>query len=110
MLLMLCACGAPAEHESRADVLARAVAAAPADARVAALYSGACKACHAQADSGAPLTHDHAAWDGRWAKGEQTLLAHTIGGFNGMPAGGQCFACTAEDYRALIAFMADREE
>ncbi|MDX2275308.1 MAG: c-type cytochrome [Hyphomonadaceae bacterium] len=110
VVLALCACGAPAAPEAPAAILARAVAASPQDARLAELYDGACRACHAQADTGAPLALDRAAWDGRWSKGEQTLLDHTISGFNGMPAGGQCFACTADDYRALIRFMAGREE
>ena len=52
------------------------------------------------------LALDRAAWAPRWAKGEQMLLDHTISGFNGMPAGGQCFSCSADDYRALIRFMA----
>lgn len=100
----LSACGA-----SRSPEAATATA-IPRDARLAQLYEGSCRACHTQSESGAPLTHDRAAWAPRWAKGEATLLEHTIGGFNGMPAGGQCFSCTAEDYRALIAFMAGRED
>ena len=110
LLLALSACGAPAPHENPAKVAARALAAAPADTRLARLYGGACRACHTQPSSGAPLALDHAAWDPRWAKGQDTLLNHTISGFNGMPAGGQCFACTADDYRALIIFMAGREQ
>lgn len=106
----LAACGAPPAPEDRAVIVVRALSAAPADARLARLYGSACKTCHTNADSAAPLTHDHGAWDARWAKGEETLLTHTVAGFNGMPAGGQCFACTADDYRALIAFMAGRED
>jgi cytochrome c5 len=37
------------------------------------------------------------------------LRASTISGLNGMPAGGQCFGCSAQDYEALITFMAGRE-
>jgi cytochrome c5 len=108
--MALGACGAAGPPPSPAEVAARAAAAAPADARLADLYNGSCRGCHVQPDSGAPLTLDRAAWDPRWAKGEATLIEHTIGGFNGMPAGGQCFSCTADDYRALIAFMAGRGE
>ena len=110
LLLALSACGAQTVREDPAQAAARALAAAPSDARLAGLYSSACRNCHTQPNSGAPLALDHAQWDPRWAKGEDTLLTHTIGGFNGMPAGGQCFACTADDYRALIKFMAGREE
>lgn len=82
----------------------------PADARLAALYDGSCRACHTNVDSGAPLSGDHAAWDPRWAKGAPVLLQSAVAGYNGMPAGGQCPTCTADDYRALIRFMADQPE
>lgn len=81
----------------------------PTDAHEAQLYVQSCKACHANPLSGAPLVHDHAAWDPRWAKGLPTLLNHAVVGFQAMPAGGQCTACTARDYEALIRFMADEE-
>lgn len=81
---------------------------APADPALAKLYEHSCKACHAVAGTGAPLIHDHAAWNPRWQKGERALLAHAIAGFQAMPAGGQCAACTREDYEKLIRFLADR--
>jgi cytochrome c5 len=31
-------------------------------------------------------------------------------GFQAMPAGGQCAACTPKDYQAIIRFMAGREQ
>ena len=83
---------------------------APADPRLAQLYADSCKACHTVADSGAPLVHDHDAWDPRWQKGLPTLVTHAITGFQAMPAGGQCSACTREDYEKLIRFMADEDK
>lgn len=109
LALALSGCGEPRAPETPQQIAARASNAAPADARLADLYAGSCRSCHGQAESGAPLTLDRGAWDPRWAKGEQALLDHTISGFNGMPAGGQCFSCGADDYRALIRFMAGRE-
>jgi cytochrome c5 len=76
---------------------------------LAALYRQSCATCHAAADTGAPLTLDRDAWAPRWAKGEDALVRSTVEGLNAMPPGGQCFACTSEDYRALTAFMAGRE-
>lgn len=108
--LALAACGPKPAAESPAQIAARAAAAAPADPRLASLYAGACHNCHGVAGSGAPLALDRSAWDPRWAKGDRTLFAHTLNGFNGMPAGGQCFSCSADDYRALIRFMAGRDE
>jgi cytochrome c5 len=81
----------------------------PDDAHLAALYDSSCKACHANPGSGAPLVHDHAAWEPRWSKGLPTLVDHAVVGFEAMPAGGQCSACTKSDYEKLIRFMADEE-
>ncbi|MBX9642855.1 MAG: c-type cytochrome [Novosphingobium sp.] len=81
----------------------------PKDPRLAQLYAGSCKACHTVGDSQAPLTGDRTQWDPRWARGEDTLLTNSQVGFGGMPAGGQCFECSAEDLKALITFMAGRE-
>lgn len=88
---------------------AEAAALRPADPHIAQLYEGACKACHANGDSGAPLTHDHAAWAPRWKQGEAVLLDHVVQGHKGMPALGQCVACQPTDFQALIRFMADHE-
>lgn len=93
-----------------ADALARAQSMTPSDAKLAALYAQSCKACHTVPDTGAPLTGDRAAWDPRWAKGVPALLQSVIGGLNGMPAGGQCFACKPAEYEALITFLAGRAQ
>ena len=78
----------------------------PTDPALAGLYDHSCKACHAVADSGAPLVHDHDAWDPRWQKGLPTLVTHAITGLQARPAGGQGSACTREGYEKLIRFMA----
>jgi len=95
-----------AAAESPQLVAARAAAMMPADARLAGLYRASCRNCHAHPESGAPPAGYHFAWDPRWAQGLPVLLSHTVAGYNAMPAGGQCFACTADDYKALIRFMA----
>ncbi len=89
---------------------AQSAARHPADARLATLYEQSCRACHTSADSGAPLSGDHTQWDARWAKGQAVLLQNAVAGYNRMPAGGQCATCTADDYAALIRFMADRTD
>ncbi|QUD89757.1 c-type cytochrome [Phenylobacterium montanum] len=98
----------PIEHDP-AKIAANAVAAQPADPKLAGLYDTSCKACHGRPGSGAPLALDHTAWDSRWARGLPSLMQSVIGGKAGMPAGGQCFACTEGDYKALVRFMADQQ-
>jgi len=109
-LAALSACAPKQAAQGQPDrALAQAATMAPADARLAMLYNQSCKACHAVENSGAPLAGARSQWDARWDKGMQTLLQSTVAGLNGMPAGGQCFACTAADYEALIKFLAGRE-
>ena len=80
----------------------------PADEHLAALYRQSCKVCHAVGAGGAPVTGDRVSWDPRWEKGMEALRLSTVAGVNGMPPGGQCFACSMPEYEALIAFMAGR--
>ncbi len=105
------ACLAVSACDSKAPpTAAEAAALHPADPALARLYAQSCKACHANPASGAPLVHDHEAWEPRWDKGLDVLTQHAVEGFQAMPAGGQCATCTARDYRALIRFMADHEK
>ena len=103
--LALASCGRDEPTPSAADLAARH----PADPHLDTLYQTSCKACHANPDSGAPLVGFAKAWAPRWEKGEAVLLAHVVEGSNGMPAGGQCFSCTPDDYRALIRFLAGKD-
>lgn len=108
-LALLAACTPSAPDRSPAEAAAYALTLAPKDARLADLYAQSCKTCHTVLDTGAPLSGDRTAWDARWKKGMPALVVSTVGGLGGMPAGGQCFSCTPQDYEALIRFMADRD-
>lgn len=105
LLFVLSACGRDEPVPSAADLAARH----PADPHLDQLYQTSCKACHANPDSGAPPVGVAQAWKPRAAKGEAMLLAHVVEGVGGMPAGGQCFSCTPDDYRALIRFLAAKD-
>lgn len=105
--LVVSACGSKVPPPPTPE---QALALRPADARLASLYETSCHACHAIPETGAPLVHDRAAWDPRWKQGEAVLLDHTIQGFNAMPATGQCATCTPDDFKALIRFMAGRDD
>jgi cytochrome c5 len=96
-------------QQEHARALTQAATIAPANEHLATLYQQSCKACHAIENSGAPLVGDRSQWDPRWNKGMPALMQSVVAGFNGMPAGGQCFACTAADYEALIKFLAGHE-
>lgn len=76
------------------------------DQRLVEIYVQSCMGCHTVPDSGAPQSHNLAAWAPRLTKGDDVLLDHMVNGFNGMPPLGQCFDCSAEDLTTLMHFMA----
>ena len=78
----------------------------PADAALAEVYNRSCRSCHTVAATGAPLTGDANAWAIRYEKGMGTLVDNVINGFGGMPALGLCMDCSADQFEALIDFMA----
>lgn len=107
LLGLLAACGktepaAPAAVAPATTAAPAAVAASPA---LQATYDSSCKTCHGVAGTGAPMTGDKAAWQPRVAKGIDTLLDHSIGGFNAMPPMGMCPQCSEDQFVALIEFM-----
>lgn len=76
------------------------------DQRLSEIYGRTCMSCHTVPDSGAPQTHNLAAWTPRLKQGDDMLLDHMVNGFKGMPPLGQCFECSAEDLTTLMHFMA----
>ena len=76
------------------------------DQRLSEIYSRTCMSCHTVPDSGAPQSHNLAAWTPRLKQGDDLLLDHMVNGFKGMPPLGQCFECAAEDLTTLMHFMA----
>lgn len=70
------------------------------------LLANNCLQCHARPGVGAPLVGDGPAWLRYVAKGEQAMLVNVVQGVGGMPPLGYCSACTEDDFRALIAFLA----
>lgn len=105
-VLVLCGGLAGCGEEAATSSPVAAAQAMPADAALAQLYGASCRQCHANPAAGAPLTGDVAAWAPRLDKGMDTLLEHSINGFQGMPPMGMCMQCSEQEFRALIAFMA----
>ena len=79
----------------------------PLDPEIAEIYARSCRSCHTIAASGAPLTGDKLAWDPRMDKGMEVLVDNVINGFGGMPPFGLCMDCSAQQFEALIQFMAE---
>jgi cytochrome c5 len=80
--------------------------AAELSGRQSMLLANNCLQCHARPGVPAPQIGDAAAWNKLAGKGEAALLASAVQGLGGMPPLGYCSACTEQDLRALIRFMA----
>lgn len=72
------------------------------------IYNSTCSACHGTGLLNAPKKGDSAAWDARFAQGEETVLKHAIHGLNAMPPKGTCANCSDEELLATIHFMAGK--
>lgn len=107
-LLVLSGCDKPASTTSTESVVNSGTL-LPQDPEIAALYQRSCRSCHTIAATGAPLTGDTSAWAPRMDKGMEALLDSVVNGFGGMPPFGLCMDCTAEQFEALIQFMATGE-
>lgn len=106
MVLLLSACSEPAPPASSAAAEQASRALLPPQADIAAIYERSCRNCHTVAATGAPLTGDQAAWAPRLEKGMDALVGSVVNGFGGMPPLGLCMDCDAQQFTALIEFMA----
>lgn len=70
-----------------------------------AIYNSLCMACHATGAAGAPIRGDEAAWADRVTQGFDTLLDHSINGFNAMPARGGNPNLTDAEMLAATKYM-----
>lgn len=69
------------------------------------VYAQACSACHAGGVMGAPKKGDAGEWEERLEKGMETLLTHSIEGFNSMPPRGGCGDCSDEEIESALEYM-----
>lgn len=103
-LLLVTACGSDAPAGGISEAQSRTLQ--PADTALAEIYNRSCRSCHTVAATGSPLTGDPSAWAPRMDKGMNTLLDNVVNGFGGMPPFGLCMDCDADQFEALIRFMA----
>jgi len=87
-------------------ILAVSFSAAVAAGALEDRYNKTCVVCHAAGAAGAPKTGVAADWDSRMAKGMDALVQSVDKGMNAMPPKGMCFDCSADDFKALIEYMA----
>lgn len=107
-LLFITACGSDAPAGKASEAQSQALQ--PADSALAEIYNRSCRSCHTVAATGSPLTGDKAAWAPRMEKGINTLLDNVVNGFGGMPPFGLCMDCDADQFEALILFMAGGQQ
>ena len=69
-------------------------------------YNRTCAVCHASGAAGASKTGVPAEWEAPIAKGMDVMVNSVDKGMNAMPPKGMCFDCSADDFKALIEYMA----
>jgi cytochrome c5 len=85
------------------------VAEAPAVERTGKqVVDAACAACHATGAAGAPKIADKGQWSGRLDQGFDTLAAHAINGFKGMPARGGNPTLTDMEVKRAVAYLVEQ--
>lgn len=71
-------------------------------------YTQSCAACHNSGAAGAPRFGNSEDWSARLEKGFDTLVQHTIEGYNNiMPPRGMCFDCTDEQLAEVVQYILD---
>lgn len=94
----------------RVEVAAVDPDAPPAEPQPASeVYSSVCAACHNDGVAGAPKADDGDEWGRRLdEKGLDTLVSHSINGFQGMPARGGNPNLTDEELERTVAYMLEQ--
>ena len=111
LLVLLCACGEPAEQSS-SDTTASSFSEF-ADSGLQqgrSVWLGSCQVCHATGLAGAPRIGNRDAWQARIAQGKATLYQHAMNGFMGpagaeMPARGGNDALSDSEVKAAVDYM-----
>lgn len=77
-----------------------------ADQTAAERYNKSCVMCHASGAGGAPKTGVVADWEPRLALGMDAMVKSVDQGKGAMPPKGMCMDCSADEFKALIEYMA----
>lgn len=109
--LAACSPDGPQDSRTAEEIAEDARTRLPEDPVLAEKYARSCMTCHGDPMNGAPLSGDVKAWAKRleW-RGKEGLLQSTLNGFGAMPPLGLCPDCSVEDFKKLIAFLANQPQ
>jgi len=68
-------------------------------------WARSCALCHINGEGGAPRVGVSADWQERIKQGPDTLIEHTLAGYNRMPPLGYCMDCSVTDFAIMIEYM-----
>lgn len=71
------------------------------------LFNSFCFSCHGTGWENAPVVGDSFDWEERKEQGIDTLLQHTLEGFNSMPPKGGCTECSEAELKSLVEWMTE---
>lgn len=74
------------------------------------IYQQHCASCHDNGKLGAPIVGDKKQWRPIIAKNIDVLFAHTLYGYNKMPAKGDCTKCSNSELEASVKYMVEQSK
>lgn len=74
------------------------------------VYNNLCMVCHTPGMFGAPKTGNEEIWAPRIAKGMDTLISHSINGFNAMPRKGGNLNLSDGQVKNAVAFIVSQSQ
>ena len=78
----------------------------PPDEKQLQLFANNCIQCHVNSATGAPLSGVGKDWQQVISQDAAAILKNVIEGLRGIPPLGYCSACSEQDFKVLINFMA----
>ncbi|MEN8219684.1 MAG: c-type cytochrome [Pseudomonadota bacterium] len=74
------------------------------------VYNNLCMVCHTPGMFGAPKIGNRSMWASRFARGMDSLINHSINGFNAMPPKGGNATLSDEEVKNAVAFMVSKSQ
>lgn len=74
------------------------------------IYNQYCQVCHTGNYPGAPVVGNKQQWAPLIDNGVETLIEHSITGYNNMPARGSCSTCNDAQIKAAVIYMIEQSK